>query len=178
MFFYAIQCITHLLISNCFNMDKRLKSSPLLSVDNKLVVAQTAGMRALDDYGDGCLNVVTIFGDSRGGKSTLMTLLAGQKAEITQDHEIPWEAESDRKRHSNLFHVSHQSDPCTKGADIALPVPCATITDKSCIDGPDVALVDVEVRAESDPCFKIWMLLNVMFCALTRVMEKRGNSTT
>lgn len=64
----------------------------------RLAVAPEAERDVLAPLGDALVNLVSVFGAARQGKSFLMNLLAGQQ---------------------DLFRISNLREPCTQGVDLA-----------------------------------------------------------
>lgn len=92
----------YILISHSFlspqTSVKWLGMEPVGGGRERLAVAPEAARDVLAPLGDQCVNLVSVFGAARQGKSFLMNLLAGQQ---------------------DLFRISNLREPCTQGVDLA-----------------------------------------------------------
>jgi hypothetical protein len=66
--------------------------------NSKMFVHTEASRKVLDPLGDELVNLISIFGAARQGKSFLMNLLADQQ---------------------DLFKISNLREPCTQGVDLS-----------------------------------------------------------
>lgn len=138
-------------------------------------VKEASGARACYDAlrngcGDVNLQMVSILGPAREGKSTLMNALTGGVAEH--------------------FAVGHEVDPCTAGVDLELamlPPSCMDVEDVSLVDeaktsAPSaesnasyrVALVDVEGQGDKEENLDVCLALPILLTSKVVLFNWRG----
>ncbi|TDH65057.1 hypothetical protein CCR75_000256 [Bremia lactucae] len=127
------------------NVTPRPKAVKWLGMDahvagksDQMFISAEASTQVLQPLGDTPINIISIFGAARQGKSFLMNLLADQQ---------------------DLFKISNLREPCTQGVDLSghfVPLQkfssfngCSTITSKSSQD-IHVGFVDAEGQGDRD----------------------------
>lgn len=132
-------------------------SVPLLALVGGAAQLNEAPINALLEKDTAPINVVSIFGMARTGKSTLQSCLSG----IDVSSVLPGSTYS---ASSAPFPVAHRAVPYTRGADILLDVPASVVCgdDAAITDAPQCALVDVEGQGEEGATYDLALFLPVL----------------
>ena len=135
-------------------------SVPLLALVGDAAQLQEQPVKTLLEKDAAPVNIVSIFGMARTGKSTLQSCLSGADVRSL----LPKGTACAPVNDAAPFPVAHRAVPCTKGADILLDVPAGVVCgDGASVAGaPQCALVDVEGQGEEGATYDLALFLPVL----------------
>ncbi|KAF0715934.1 hypothetical protein As57867_003095, partial [Aphanomyces stellatus] len=117
--------------------------------DGKITVSPASSLKVLHALpARQPVNLISIFGAARQGKSFLMNLLANQQ---------------------DLFRISNEKDPCAQGVDLSshfMPLEAFFSRCRSVASNVSVGFVDAEGQGDRDITYKLIQLHGLVFTAI------------